>query len=153
MLDEHLYLTSGNDVPDVFEIHNTKPGQIICYNLRFPKITRYLSFQGAKIIFYVAQWTTTNLNHWRTLLKARTIENCVYVIACNSVGDVNNENHIGNTYTGHSMAIDPNGKIVKEAADQEPIITVEIDLTKIEEQRQNILIFKNLRPDVYKYTK
>ncbi|WP_257132107.1 nitrilase-related carbon-nitrogen hydrolase [Bacillus wiedmannii] len=61
-----------------------------------------------KIILYVAPWTTTNLNHWRTLLKARAIENCICVIACNSVGDVNNENHIGNTYTGYSMAIDPN---------------------------------------------
>lgn len=144
MLDEHLYLTSGNDVPDVFEIHNTKAGQIICYNLRFPEITRYPSFQGAKIILYVSPWTTTNLNHWRTLLKARAIENCIYVIACNSVGDVNNENHIRNTYTGYSMAIDPNGNIVKEAGDQEPIITVEIDLAKIEEQQQNIPIFKNL---------
>ncbi|WP_255288446.1 nitrilase-related carbon-nitrogen hydrolase [Bacillus wiedmannii] len=48
------------------------------------------------------------MNHWRTLLKARAIENCICVIACNSVGDVNNENHIGNTYTGYSMAIDPN---------------------------------------------
>ncbi|MBD1382716.1 carbon-nitrogen family hydrolase [Metabacillus arenae] len=153
MLDEHHYLTAGNDVAEVFEINDIKASQIICYDLRFPEITRYPTSQGAKIIFYVAQWTTKNLNHWRSLLKARAIENGVYVIACNSVGGVNNENHVGNTYAGHSMVIDPNGNIVEEAGNQEEIITAEIDIQKVVEQQQNIPIFKNLRPDVYKYSK
>ncbi|MFC7394978.1 carbon-nitrogen family hydrolase [Scopulibacillus cellulosilyticus] len=151
MLDEHLYLTSGDEVPEVFEINGIKASQIICYDLRFPEITRYPTSQGAKIIFYVAQWTTKNIDHWRTLLKARAIENCVYVIACNSVGDVNNENHVGNTYAGHSIVIDPNGNIVEEAGNQEAIITAEIDIQKVAKQQQNIPIFENLRPDVYKY--
>ncbi|MBM7645021.1 putative amidohydrolase [Scopulibacillus daqui] len=151
MLDEHLYLTGGDEVPEVFEINGIKASQIICYDLRFPEITRFPTSQGAKIIFYVAQWTTKNIDHWRTLLKARAIENCVYVIACNSVGDVNNENHVGNTYAGHSIVIDPNGNIVEEAGNQEAIITAEIDIQKVAKQQQNIPIFENLRPDVYKY--
>jgi predicted amidohydrolase len=84
-------------------------------------------------------------------LKARAIENGVYVIACNSVGAVNNKNHVGNTYAGHSIVIDPNGNIVEEAGNQEAIITAEIDIQKVAEQQQNIPIFENLRPDVYKY--
>ncbi|GAA0428157.1 MULTISPECIES: carbon-nitrogen family hydrolase [Virgibacillus] len=152
MLDEQLYLTGGNEAPEVFEINDIKATQIICYDLRFPEITRYPASQGAKIIFYVAQWTTKNLNHWRTLLKARAIENCVYVVACNSVGVVNNEKHVGNTYAGHSIVIDPNGNIIQEAGNQETILTTEIDIQKVTEQQQNIPIFENLRPDVYKYS-
>lgn len=153
MLDEHYYLTGGNDVPEVFEINDTQASQIICYDLRFPEITRYPAYQGARIVFYVAQWTTKNLNHWRSLLKARAIENGIYVIACNSVGDVNNENHVGNTYAGHSIVIDPNGNIVEEAGNQEATLTVEVDIQNVAEQQQNIPIFENLRPDVYKYAK
>ncbi|MGG0386339.1 carbon-nitrogen family hydrolase [Priestia megaterium] len=151
MLDEHHYLTGGDEVPDVFEINNIKASQIICYDLRFPEITRYPTSQGAKVIFYVAQWTTRNINHWRTLLRARAIENCVYVIACNSVGNVNNKNHVGNTYAGHSMIIDPNGNIVEEGRDQEEIITAEIHIQKVTEQQKYIPIFESLRPDVYKH--
>ncbi|MBU8690463.1 carbon-nitrogen family hydrolase [Priestia megaterium] len=151
MLDEHHYLTGGDEVPDVFEINDIKASQIICYDLRFPEITRYPASQGANVIFYVAQWTTKNIDHWRTLLKARAIENGVYVIACNSVGRVNHKNHAGNTYAGHSMVIDPNGNIVEEGRDQEEIITAEIHLQKVIEQQKNIPIFKNLRPDVYKH--
>ncbi|WVE38671.1 carbon-nitrogen family hydrolase [Priestia megaterium] len=151
MLDEHYYLTGGDEVPEVFEINAIKASQIICYDLRFPEITRYPASQGAKIIFYVAQWTTRNIDHWRTLLKARAIENGVYVIACNSVGKVKHKNHAGNTYAGHSMVIDPNGNIIEEGKGQEEIITAEIHLQKVTEQQKNIPIFKNLRPDVYKH--
>ncbi|WP_002150707.1 carbon-nitrogen family hydrolase [Bacillus cereus] len=151
MLDEHHYLTGGAEVPEVFEINDIETSQIICYDLRFPEITRYPTSQGAKVIFYVAQWTTQNINHWRILLRARAIENCVYVIACNSVGNVNNKNHVGNTYAGHSMVIDPNGNIVEEGRDQEEIITAEIHIQKVTEQQKNIPIFENLRPDVYKH--
>ncbi|MBY0061340.1 MULTISPECIES: carbon-nitrogen family hydrolase [Priestia] len=151
MLDEHHYLTGGDEVPEVFEINGIKASQIICYDLRFPEITRYPASQGAKIIFYVAQWTTKNIDHWKTLLKARAIENGVYVIACNSVGKVNHKNHAGNTYAGHSMIIEPNGNIVEEGRDQEEIITAEIHIQKVTEQQKSIPIFKNLRPNVYKH--
>lgn len=151
MLDEHHYLTGGDEVPEVFEVNGIKTSQIICYDLRFPEITRYPASQGAKIIFYVAQWTTKNIDHWKTLLKARAIENGVYVIACNSVGKVNHKNHAGNTYAGHSMIIEPNGNIVEEGRDQEEIITAEIHIQKVTEQQKSIPIFKSLRPNVYKH--
>ncbi|SDN06074.1 Carbon-nitrogen hydrolase [Fictibacillus solisalsi] len=153
MLDENRYLTGGDKVPEVFEINDIKASQIICYDLRFPEITRYPTSQGAKIIFYVAQWTAKNIDHWRTLLRARGIENCVYVAACNSVGKVNNKNHVGNTYAGHSMVIDPNGNIIAEGRDQEEAITAAIHIHKVTEQQKRIPIFENLRPDVYKHAK
>ncbi|MED3980502.1 nitrilase-related carbon-nitrogen hydrolase [Priestia megaterium] len=151
MLDEHYYLTGGDEVPEVFEINGIKASQIICYDLRFLEITRSPAFQGAKIVFYVAQWTTKNIDHWKTLLKARAIENGVYVIAYNSVENVNHKNHAGNTYAGHSMIIDPNGNIIEEGRDQEEIITAEIHIQKVTEQQKNIPIFKKLRPNVYKH--
>ena len=58
--------------------------QIICYDLRFPEILRYPARKGAKIAFYVAQWPSSRLDHWLSLLKARAIENDIFIVACNS---------------------------------------------------------------------
>ena len=59
---------------------------MICYDLRFPELLRYPARSGAAIAFYVAQWPSARLNHWQVLLKARAIENNMYVIGCNGCG-------------------------------------------------------------------
>ncbi|MBR7560659.1 hydrolase, partial [Mycobacterium tuberculosis] len=67
--------------------------QIICYDLRFPEILRYPARKGAKIAFYVAQWPSSRLDHWLSLLKARAIENDIFIVACNSCGDDGHTNY------------------------------------------------------------
>ena len=84
---------SGNNEPNTFEINGVPATQVICYDLRYPEIIRSSIKSGAQIVFVVAQWTTKNLHHWRTLLQARAIENNCYVVACNSVGEVNHKNN------------------------------------------------------------
>ncbi|MEJ7281582.1 nitrilase-related carbon-nitrogen hydrolase, partial [Staphylococcus epidermidis] len=92
--------------------------QMICYDLRFPELLRYPARSGATIAFYVAQWPSARLNHWQVLLKARAIENNMYVIGCNGCG------YDGKTqYAGHSVVINPNGEIIQELS------TIEKELT------------------------
>ncbi|UXR69084.1 MULTISPECIES: carbon-nitrogen family hydrolase [unclassified Staphylococcus] len=149
MLDEPKYLTAGDHVPHTFNLSDGTPvSQIICYDLRFPELSRYPAAEGAKIIFYVAQWPDVRLNHWRQLLQARAIENDMYVVAVNSCGSDGKT-----TYAGHSMVIDPNGVIIAETSEEEKVCTVNLDLSTVDAQRQAIPVFDNMRPDVYRYAK
>ncbi|MBI5974791.1 carbon-nitrogen family hydrolase [Staphylococcus canis] len=147
MLDEPTYLDGGNKVPYSFKLSSgTDVSQIICYDLRFPEISRYPAASGSEILFYVAQWPTPRLNHWRALLQARAIENDAFVVATNSCG-----NDGKTDYAGHSMVVSPNGEIIEEADEQESVLTVTIDTSEVSKQRQAIPVFDNMRPDTYRY--
>ena len=136
MLDEHLFLNGGEKVPYAFQLTpEVKASQIIGYDLRFPEIARHPAVNGADILFYVAEWPKARLNHWRTLLQSRAIENDIFVIACNSCGF---EKEDGTEYAGHSMVINPNGEIIIEAQTEEAILEKTIDISAIEVQRISI---------------
>ncbi|PTG12204.1 carbon-nitrogen family hydrolase [Staphylococcus chromogenes] len=147
MLNEPDYLDPGSTVPYVYELSNGTPvSQIICYDLRFPELTRYPAASGAKILFYVAQWPKARQDHWRKLLQARAIENDMYVIASNTCGND------GNTeYAGHSMIVSPNGEIIEESGNEEIILSTTLNLKDVDEQRKKIPVFENLRPDIYRH--
>ncbi len=67
------FLCGGNVVPEPFYLSDqTLVTQIICYDLRFPEILRYPARKGAKIAFYVAQWPSSRLDHWLSLLKSES---------------------------------------------------------------------------------
>ncbi|MEB5784320.1 carbon-nitrogen family hydrolase [Staphylococcus pseudoxylosus] len=146
MLDEPAFLTAGNAVPEAFNLTNgIKATQIICYDLRFPELLRYPARKDAEIAFYVAQWPQARVSHWIALLKARAIENDIFVIGCNACGDD------GQTeYAGHSIVINPNGEIVAQLEGKPDHISCNIDLDEVTTQRENIPVFKNLRPHLYK---
>ncbi|PHK48693.1 carbon-nitrogen family hydrolase [Staphylococcus edaphicus] len=146
MLDEPSFLNAGNAVPEPFNLTNGAiVTQIICYDLRFPELLRYPARKDAQIAFYVAQWPLVRLDHWIALLKARAIENDMYVIGCNGCGDD------GQTeYAGHSIVINPNGEIISQLDDKLGHITCQIDLEAVAKQRDAIPVFKNLRPQLYK---
>ena len=147
MLDEPDFLTCGESVPYPYSLSDgTSVSQIICYDLRFPELSRYPAARGAKVMFYVAQWPEVRLTHWRQLLQARAIENDMYVVGVNGSG------HDGKTtYAGHSMVVDPNGEIIAEADENETVMTVTLDLQKVDTQRRAIPVFENMRPSVYRY--
>ena len=68
-------LEDGKTVPEPFALSSgALATQIICYDLRFPELLRYPSREGAQIAFYVAEWPTSRLNHWRSLLQARAMK-------------------------------------------------------------------------------
>jgi nitrilase len=100
-------------------------GLTVCYDLRFPELYRELSLKGAQIVFVPSAFTAyTGKAHWEPLLRARAIENQVYVIAPDQYG----KNPQSFDTHGHSMIVDPWGRILAEAADGPGIILGEIDL-------------------------
>lgn len=112
-----------------------KIGLSICYDVRFPDMFRTMAKQGAQILSIPAAFTvSTGEMHWEVLLRARAIENGAFVIAPAQCGT-----HDGNRHTyGHSMIINPWGKIIAEAGTAPAIIYAEIELDECARFRQAI---------------
>jgi predicted amidohydrolase len=120
-----------------------KLGMSVCYDLRFPSLYRSLALAGAEILLVPSAFTRpTGEAHWRTLLTARAIENAAFVIAPAQCGT-----HPGGRETyGHSMIIDPWGKVLAEADGTHPgVIAVEIDLARVAEVRAQIPVLAHHR--------
>ncbi|EES72102.1 carbon-nitrogen family hydrolase [Paenibacillus sp. MB22_1] len=143
LMEEEKYLQPG-ERSVTFELDGLPAGAEICYDIRFPELTRSLALRGAKLLFVAAEWPLPRLNHWRTLLIARAIENQMYVIACNRTGKGG-----GDEFFGHSMIIDPWGEIVAEGGEAEEIVTGSIDLTLVDQVRRRIPVFDDRRPLAY----
>jgi predicted amidohydrolase len=99
-------------------------GMSICYDLRFPALFRSLAQAGAEVLVVPSAFTkATGAMHWKALLQARAIENAAYVIAPATCGA-----HPGGHETfGHSMVVDPNGRVIAEAGDEPTVIHATID--------------------------
>ena len=114
----------------------------ICYDLRYPKLYRALAKKGSQIIVVPSAFThTTGKAHWHSLIKARAIENGVFILAPNQWG-VNNEKRV--TY-GHTLIVDPWGETLAEAEDGEMIIAAELDLNRVRECQNAIPVLDNDR--------
>lgn len=117
-------------------------GLSICYDLRFPELYRVLVSRGAQVIFVPSAFTAfTGKFHWEPLLRARAIENQAYIIAPNQMGQ--NPESLA-TY-GHSMIVDPWGKVLAEASGGPEVILAEIDLSYLARVRAELPALKHRR--------
>lgn len=136
--------SQGSDIVNVqTDIGNL--GFTICYDIRFPELYRLLTLNGAEVIFVPANFTyPTGKAHWSTLLRARAIENGVYVLAPGQCGQKPNV-----LAYGHSMIIDPWGNVLAEAQEEETVVYADIDLDYIPKVREQVPSLSNRRTDVY----
>lgn len=110
-----------------------KIGLTVCYDVRFPELFQQLQFKGAQLFTIPSAFTeVTGLAHWEVLLRARAIENLCYVLAPNQGGHHESNRH---TY-GHSMIIDPWGKILAQRESESGVISAEIDLQRLQHLRK-----------------
>jgi deaminated glutathione amidase len=117
-------------------------GLTICYDLRFPELYRRLTFAGAQIIAVPSAFTfPTGEAHWEPLLRARAIENQAYVIAPAQFGP----NIYGYSDYGNSMIVDPWGRVLSRAADQEGVVVAPIDLEYQDRVRRELPALKHAR--------
>jgi predicted amidohydrolase len=141
-ITESMWIVPGDEVV----ILNSTFGRVgfsICYDVRFPELYRCMADQVAEIIFAPAAFTlVTGRDHWEVLLRARAIENQVFVIAPNQCGRHGSELH---TY-GNSMIVDPWGRVLARAADQEEIVYAEIDICALQQIRSQLPALDHRRP-------
>ncbi len=144
LMDEHLHLQAGHE-KGRFELDGLRSAGVICYDIRFPEWIRAQMTSGAEVLFVVAEWPLERLNHWRTLLAARAIENQCWVVACNRSGS--DPKHV---FAGHSMIIGPWGDITAEAGEQDEFLSGEIDTEEVSKARGRIPVFEDRRPELYR---
>jgi len=130
MMDEHKYFSGGGE-RIVVELNGWKICPLVCYDLRFPVWSRNRNEYDCLI--YIANWPGARRSAWSTLLLARAIENQVYVIGVNRIG--NDGNNIA--FSGGSAVIDPKGQVIsKTQPNQENIETVSLSYEELEDFRK-----------------
>lgn len=142
LFNEERFFAAGDNF-DTYELNGVICGSTICYDLRFPELYRHLSLQAAKIIFVPAEWPAARGDIWRLLAQARGAENHNYIVAVNCVG-----NFQGAPFYGHSLVVDPMGKIIAEGGGNEEIIYCDIDLAYIDQVRARINSLADVRREL-----
>jgi omega-amidase len=123
MAKEHDHFTSGGRLAMTVQWRGFTFCPLICYDLRFPVFSRRRPELEYDVLIYVASWPAARRQAWRTLLKARAIENQAFVVGVNRIGQDGN----GIEYSGDSVVHDYLGEPVAELADESAVTTVELD--------------------------
>ena len=135
--------TPGENV-NLFALLDWKIASFICYDLRFPEIFREATKQGANLITIQAAWPAKRRAHWETLLKARAIENQVYIAAVNAVST---QPGTKVPLAGTSLIISPNGDVIAEGTtNKEMVISAELDLLAERNYRKSFPVLDGIVP-------
>jgi len=143
LFDEDRYLQAGNSALTM-DLPWGTTSVAICYDLRFPELFRRYADEGSKLVLLVAEWPLERIEHWRALIRARAIENQMFIAAVNCAGQT------GDTvFGGHSMIVDPWGKTIVEAGEDPTLLTGEVELDLVDEVRKKIPVMEDRRRDLY----
>lgn len=143
LMEEEKYLACGRKTL-LFPLHGFMCGLVICYDIRFCELVRKIAVEGAEVLFVSAEWPIARREHWEILLRARAIENQMYLVACNRCGVSD-----GEVFGGTSLIIAPDGAILQQAGDEECLLQAELDLNLVRRTREQIPVFKDRVPEVY----
>ncbi|WP_305044970.1 carbon-nitrogen family hydrolase [Geoalkalibacter sp.] len=147
----HLFSNMGEDrflaAGDRTLVAPTSVGRLgvaICYDLRFPELFRKLALEGAEILCLPAEWPKPRQEHWRTLLRARAIENQQFVVAANCCGIQGKLD-----FFGMSLLISPWGEVLAEAGEADTELSACFDFEEMVSFRGKIRCFEDRRPEIY----
>jgi len=132
----------GSALPPLFTIKGVRIGTAICYDLRFPELFRNLALRGADLIVLPSAWYAGPLKeeHWLTLLKARAIENTVYIAGANLTGG---------PFSGRSAIFDPFGVEIAARGESPALVIGRIDLERIKEVRAKLPALEHCRMELF----
>lgn len=142
---ESSVVAPGDEVV-TFDMDGVTVGLAICYDLRFPELFRILALRGAEIVILPAAFTMrTGKDHWEVLIRARAIENQVYMVAPGQHGTYDGTHWC----YGRSTIVDPWGVVLATAPDADTIITATVDRQRLEAVRRQVPSLANRMPDRY----
>ncbi|MEN6294481.1 MAG: carbon-nitrogen hydrolase family protein [Methanobacterium sp.] len=142
-------LSAGNQIT-LIDTELCKIGVAICYDIRFPELSRLMALEGAELIVIPGAFNmTTGPAHWETLIRGRAIDNQLYVAAASPA---RNEKLSYVAY-GNSMVADPWGDVLARASEKEEVIYADIKLSRIKEIREELPVLNGRREDIYNLIK
>lgn len=142
---ESATITAGNEVV-VADAGGLRVGMATCYDLRFPELFRAHLDRGANTVVLPSAFTAaTGKDHWEPLVRARAIENQMFVIAPNQRGSSNEKLH----WHGRSMIIDPWGIVLATAPDRDCVISADLDLDQQHHIRSILPSGDHRRPEIF----
>lgn len=142
--EESKYFDGGNQIVTI-PWNDTVLGGFICYDLRFPEIFQ-MSSRRSEIIFVIANWPETRIDHWDVLLPARAIENQCYIVAVNRTGEGG-----GLLYNGHSAIYAPTGEKKNKISEIEELLIADIDSGEVQVCRNRFPTKKDRREGLYRF--
>lgn len=142
-------LTAG-DSDTVFDTEFGKIGVMLCFDIRFPELSRMMVNDGAKVIFVPAAFNmTTGPAHWELSFRTRALDNQIYMVGCAPARDVS----AGYISWGHSIVTDPWGRVIDMLDEKKRILLAELDMDYEEQVREELPLLKSRRKDMYKLEK
>lgn len=141
-MGEARYLAAGDSLP-VFEMPWGRTALAICYDLRFPELWRRYADAGAVFIIIPAAWPERRIDHWQLLLRARAVENQLFVAGCNRAGTEG-----AFKFGGRSSAIDPWGRVLAGDSASPGLYSASLDLGEVARARQLFTFLEDRRPAV-----
>ncbi len=148
-IGEHRYHVAGGE-PLVVDTRFGRVAIAICYDIRFPELIRYFFHRQADLLLVPAQWPEARSDHWRSLMKARAIENQLFVIGANRTGieqSLRGDDQL--VFPGDSRVIDPMGNVVAAGSGGSSPVFADLELRRVRLMRRILPIAKDRRPEVY----
>lgn len=136
---------AGNEIT-VFDTRFGKMGVMVCFDIRFPELSRAMANRGAQVIFCPAQFNmTTGPRHWELSIRARAMDNELFFVGASAA------RYEGFSYEcwGHSTVASPFGMVVATCDEKEQILYCDLDLNEVEKTRKQLPTFLHLREDMY----
>ena len=139
---ESKLFVPGTQATNTFDAGWAHVGLMVCYDLRFPEVTRKLALEGAQVVIAPSAWVAGPLKeeHWMLLTRARALENTVYVLAANMTGGKN---------SGRSVVVDPMGVVIADAGETVGLTVARVDLERLQAVREKLPVLEHRRTDLY----
>ena len=142
---ESLVLSAGNTTT-LFETPWGKFGVEICYDIRFPELTRKMAKDGACLVIVPAAFNmTTGPAHWELLFRSRALDNQIFIIGTSPARNL----QASYVAYGHSLIVNPWGQVLAQLDEKPGVLIVDLDLTQIEEVRDALPVWKQRRESLY----
>lgn len=139
LAEEDKFFTSGNDIV-ISSFKNHKIGLSICYDLRFPELYRLNVKEGAEVMINIANWPVKRIEHWKSLLKTRAIENQSFMVGVNRIG-----NDPYQTYNGCSAVFSPMGNEIIISENEEKTIYSDLNFKEVKEVREKLGFINDIK--------
>jgi omega-amidase len=143
LMGEKDTFTAGDKIT-VADVKGFRVGLMTCYDLRFPELSREYALSGVNLLLIPALWPDVRIGHWDILLRARAIENQIFVVGCNGIGNMTEL-----YFPGNSMIVNPYGSSLNAPDNRESLIIREINSDDVKKVRENINYLGDRRDDIY----